>query len=190
MRRLQSVIPHYSVCHDNRKLFRAAGSRSYLFRDLHKPVFGNADMWQLTCCLHQQSQKINSRHCTLSESEWNYWPPLMVYLKANLWNLKMYTATVFEKKSKTTHAWKIFQWKVNMWNEMWSCEWKVSDSIVQGVNKTVNERLQTKWLSGQIQVRMCYGSCKLYKFSIRIISSLKSEKNRTFRSYPFKKFPA
>jgi hypothetical protein len=24
----------------------------------------------------------------------------MVYLKANLWNLKMYTATVFEKNSK------------------------------------------------------------------------------------------
>jgi hypothetical protein len=24
----------------------------------------------------------------------------MVYLKANLWNLKMYTATVFEKRAK------------------------------------------------------------------------------------------
>jgi hypothetical protein len=42
----------------------------------------------------------------------------MVYLKVNLWNLKMYTATVFEKKSKTTHTGKIFQGKVNIWNEM------------------------------------------------------------------------
>jgi hypothetical protein len=28
-------------------------------------------------------------------------PPLMIYLKANLWNLKMYTATVFEKRATT-----------------------------------------------------------------------------------------
>jgi hypothetical protein len=31
----------------------------------------------------------------------------------------------------------------------------------KGVNKTVNERLQTKWLNGQIKVRMCEDSCKL-----------------------------
>jgi hypothetical protein len=78
----------------------------------------------------------------------------MVYLKANLWDLKMYTATVFEKRV-TTHAWKIFQGKVNIWNEKWTCEWKVSNSIGKGVNKTMNERLQTKWLNGQMQVRMC-----------------------------------
>jgi hypothetical protein len=42
----------------------------------------------------------------------------------------------FWKKGKTTHAWKILQWKVNIWNEMWTCEWKVSDSIGKGVNKT------------------------------------------------------
>jgi hypothetical protein len=32
---------------------------------------------------------------------------------------------------------------------------EVSNSIGKGVNKTVNERLQTKWLNGQVQVRMC-----------------------------------
>jgi hypothetical protein len=41
----------------------------------------------------------------------------MVYLIANLWNLKMYTATVFEK-SRTTHASQTFQGKVNIWKEM------------------------------------------------------------------------
>jgi hypothetical protein len=29
----------------------------------------------------------------------------------------MYTATVIEKRA-TTHAWKIFQGKVHIWNEM------------------------------------------------------------------------
>jgi hypothetical protein len=48
--------------------------------------------------------------------------------------------------SKKTHASQIFQGKVNIWNEMWTCECKVSDSIVKGVNKTVEERLQTTWL--------------------------------------------
>jgi hypothetical protein len=101
--------------------------------------------WLCADELHQQFQKINSRHSRVSESNWTYWPPLMVYLKAHLWNVKMYTATVFEKKKKaTTHAWKIFQGKVNIWNEMWTCEWIVSNSIRKGVNKTVNERLQTK----------------------------------------------
>jgi hypothetical protein len=33
---------------------------------------------------------------------------------------------------------------------MWTCELKVSDHIGKCVNKTVNERLQTKWLNGQI----------------------------------------
>jgi hypothetical protein len=55
----------------------------------------------------------------------------MVYLKANLWDLKMYTATVLEKKSKTTHAWKTFQGKVNIWNEMQTCEWKVTGKMVK-----------------------------------------------------------
>jgi hypothetical protein len=41
----------------------------------------------------------------------------VVYLKANLWNLKMYTGTVFDKKA-ATDALKIFQGKVNIWNEM------------------------------------------------------------------------
>jgi hypothetical protein len=31
---------------------------------------------------------------------------------------------------------------------------EVSDSIGKSVNKTMNERLQTKWLDGQIQVGM------------------------------------
>jgi hypothetical protein len=110
--------------------------------------------WLCADKLHQQFQKINSRHCRVSESNWNYWSPLMVYLKANLWNLKMYTATGFEKRA-TTYAWKLFQEKVIIWNEIWTCEWKVSNSISKGVNKTVNERLQTKWLNGQIRVRMC-----------------------------------
>jgi hypothetical protein len=38
---------------------------------------------------------------------------------------------------------------------MQTCECKVSDSILKGVNKTVNGRLQTKWLDGHILVRMC-----------------------------------
>jgi hypothetical protein len=42
----------------------------------------------------------------------------------------------FWKESKTTHAWKIFQGKVNIWTEMWTCEWNISDSTVKGVNKT------------------------------------------------------
>jgi hypothetical protein len=50
----------------------------------------------------------------------------------------------FWKKSKTTHAWQIFQGKVNIWNEMWTCEWKVSDIIVKDVNKTV-------WMKGYRQ---------------------------------------
>jgi hypothetical protein len=66
----------------------------------------------------------------------------MVYLKANLWNLKMYTATVFEKR-ETTHAWKIFQRKVNIWNETWTCEWKVSDSIGKGEWKVTDKMV--KW---------------------------------------------
>jgi hypothetical protein len=60
----------------------------------------------------------------------------MVYLKVNVWNLKMYTATVFEKEQDPTHTWKIFQGEVNIWNEMWTCEWEVSESIGKGVNKT------------------------------------------------------
>jgi hypothetical protein len=67
----------------------------------------------------------------------------------------MYTANVFEKKSKTNHTWQIFQAEVNIGNKMWTCERRVSEGTVKGVNKTVNERLQTKWLNGQIEVRMC-----------------------------------
>jgi hypothetical protein len=33
----------------------------------------------------------------------------------------MYTATVFEERA-TTHAQKIFQGKINIWNEMRTCE--------------------------------------------------------------------
>jgi hypothetical protein len=50
--------------------------------------------------LHQQFQKINSRHYTVSDSNWNYLSSLMVHLKANLWNLKMYTATVHDKRAR------------------------------------------------------------------------------------------
>jgi hypothetical protein len=42
----------------------------------------------------------------------------MVYLIANLWNLKMYTANVFEKSAKQPTLEKIFQGKVNIWNKM------------------------------------------------------------------------
>jgi hypothetical protein len=96
-------------------------------------------LWLCADKLHQQFQKINSRHSRVNESDWNYWPPLMVYLIVNILKLKMYTATVFGKKSKTTHAWQIFQGKVNIWNETWTCECKLSDSVVKDVNKTVNE---------------------------------------------------
>jgi hypothetical protein len=37
----------------------------------------------------------------------------------------------FWKKSMTTHAWHIFQGKVNIWNEMWTCEWKATDKMVR-----------------------------------------------------------
>jgi hypothetical protein len=30
-----------------------------------------------------------------------------------------------------------------------------SMTVAKGVNKTVNERLQTKWLNGEIPVRIC-----------------------------------
>jgi hypothetical protein len=48
----------------------------------------------------QQFQKINSKHCKVNESDWNYWPPLMVYLTANVWNLNMDTATVIKKRAR------------------------------------------------------------------------------------------
>jgi hypothetical protein len=35
----------------------------------------------------------------------------MAYLKANLWNLKMYTATVFEKRARQTTLEKYFKEK-------------------------------------------------------------------------------
>jgi hypothetical protein len=35
------------------------------------------------------------------------------------------------------------------------CELVDEKSVVKGVNKTVNGRLQTKCLNGQIQVRVC-----------------------------------
>jgi hypothetical protein len=60
-----------------------------------------------------------------------------------------------KRKSKTTHASQICQGQVNICNEMCTFELKVSDSIVKVVNKTVSERLQTKLLDGQIQVKMC-----------------------------------
>jgi hypothetical protein len=50
--------------------------------------------------LHQQYQKINSKHCRVSESDWNYCLPLMVYLIANIQNLKICTATLFEKRAR------------------------------------------------------------------------------------------
>jgi hypothetical protein len=100
--------------------------------------------------LHQLFQKTNSRHCRVSESNCNYWPPLMVYPKANLWNRKVYTATDFENRA-TTHTWNTSQGQLNIWNEMWICEWKVSNSVGKGVNKTVHERLQTKLSNGQIE---------------------------------------
>ena len=49
----------------------------------------------------------------------------------------------FWTKSKTTQAWQIFQGKVNSWNEMWTCKWKVSDNIVKDVIKL--------WLKGYRQ---------------------------------------
>jgi hypothetical protein len=36
-----------------------------------------------------------------------------------------------------------------------TCELVNSNSIGKSVNKIVKERLLTKWLNGQIQVRMC-----------------------------------
>jgi hypothetical protein len=53
----------------------------------------------------------NSRHCKVSESDWNYWPPLMVCLIANVWNLKMYTAAVFEKRARRPTLDKYFKEK-------------------------------------------------------------------------------
>jgi hypothetical protein len=50
---------------------------------------------------------------------------------------------------------KYFKEELNIWNEVWTCECKVSDSVVEGLNKTVKKRLQTRWLDGQIQVKMC-----------------------------------
>jgi hypothetical protein len=145
--------------------------------------------WQCADKLHQQFQKINWRHCRVSESNWNYWPPLMVYLKVNLWTLKMYTATIFEKRA-TTHAWKISQGKVNIWNEMWTCEWKVSNSIGKGINKTewkVADKM-VKWSDTSENVLRQLKIIQIQR--TYVISSQKNLKNGNFQSYSFKKFPA
>jgi hypothetical protein len=39
----------------------------------------------------------------------------MVYLIVNVWNLKMYTAAVFEKRARRTTLDKYFKVKVNIW---------------------------------------------------------------------------
>jgi hypothetical protein len=95
----------------------------------------------------------------------------------------------FWKKSNNC-AWKIFQGKVNIGNEMWTCEWKVSNSIGKGVNKTVSERLQRKWLKVRYKWE-CVKAAANCTSSAYIRNKFKKNlKNRTFRSYPFKNFPA
>jgi hypothetical protein len=42
----------------------------------------------------------------------------MFYLKVNPWNLKVNTATVFEKRARQPTLENIFQGKVNISNEM------------------------------------------------------------------------
>jgi hypothetical protein len=59
----------------------------------------------------QQFQKINARCCRVSESDWNYWPPLVVYLIVNVWNLKMYTAIDIERRARHPTPHKYFKEK-------------------------------------------------------------------------------
>jgi hypothetical protein len=53
----------------------------------------------------------NSRHCRVSESDWNYSPPPVVHLITNLWNLKMYTTTVKKKRARQSMLDKYFKEK-------------------------------------------------------------------------------
>jgi hypothetical protein len=39
---------------------------------------------------------------------------------------------------KKEQAWKVFQGKVNIWNEMWTCEWKVTDKMVKWSDTSEN----------------------------------------------------
>jgi hypothetical protein len=61
--------------------------------------------------MSQQFLKINSRHCRVSESDWNYWPPLNIYLIVNIRNLKMYAATVIKKRPRHPTPDKYFKEK-------------------------------------------------------------------------------
>jgi hypothetical protein len=64
----------------------------------------------------------------------------------------MYTATIFEKRSGHSTLDKYFKETSGF-----KCElvMKSQCNIVKDVNTIVNERLQTKWLDGQMKVRMC-----------------------------------
>jgi hypothetical protein len=60
---------------------------------------------------------------------------------------------------------------------MWTSEWKVSDSIGKGINKTVNERLQTDWWNGQDTSENVLRQLQIVQFQYAyVISSKKFKK--------------
>jgi hypothetical protein len=96
----------------------------------------------------------------------------------------MYTATVFEKKSKTTHAWQLFQGKINIWNGLWTCEWKVCDRCKRNCEWKVTDRV-VRWSDTSENVLR-----QLQIIQLQHAYVINSQKSKTFRSYPFKTFPA
>jgi hypothetical protein len=71
---------------------------------------------------------------------------------------------------------------------MWTCEWKVSDSIVTGVNKTV--KVTDKMVKSSDTSEDVLRQLQIVQIQhTYVISSQKDLKNRTFRSYSFKKLP-
>jgi hypothetical protein len=158
-----------------------------MWRGVWRSVIVKKLWWLCADKLYQQFQKIYSRHCSISGSDWNYWPPLVVYLIANNTESEDVCCNRFWKKSKTAHPWQILQRKVNVWNEMWTCEWTVSDSTVKDLNTTVKERLHTKGLDYHIQVKNVLMTAANYTNSAFVCNKFtkNNKKNWTLWSHHF-----
>jgi hypothetical protein len=140
--------------------------------------------WLCSDKLHLQFQKTNSRHCKVSESNWNYWQAQMVYLKANLWNQKRYTATVFGKEQDNPRLKNISR-KVKIWNEMWTCEWKVwkyrKRCKYNCEWKVTNKMLKWSHTSENVLRQLQIVQIQ----HIYVISSQKNKKKQNFSVLPF-----
>jgi hypothetical protein len=75
---------------------------------------------------------------------------------------------------------------------MWTCEWKVSESIGKGVNKTVKERLQKKWLNSQKwecvkTAENCTDSAYIYNKFTKKIKNIELFSPTLSRNFPLQK---